>query len=179
MNAIPKPVLITIIALSVVASAVFAAPIPPMWNAFALSMLILLAALLLLRRQNKSEAAAAHAAHNIPQQLHELLDEEQQFINRHLADKTNSPEWVTALEDHHELFSIRKDELLEGFIRSEGLKKYIAVATVFARAERFLNRGLSAAIDHYYEEAREMLRLGADTIEQTQIILSKELPEAV
>ncbi len=142
----------------VVAASIFAAHIPPNWLAFSLSALGMIFCIILIRKQHKAELTHSTNQEN-PLHVFIQLTKKSSDLAEYLLkiEKWNS-EMMSKLENHSESLSTKMQQIHEGLIELLGMKKFILVILPFARAERLLNRALSAATDGYFEEAKISLQ---------------------
>lgn len=166
-----KPLLITIIGIALIASSVFASHIPVLWPPFTVSVLVLGVAIAGLRIISKEEIQASSSEKNPLNRFIRLLKEEEKEIGLLLKEEDDSAEWTERIETDQQHFYTQVEEVRSGLVDMLGMKEYIPVITTFASAERQLNRGLSAAIDSYYEEARNALTKGRDQLRLTLQVL--------
>jgi hypothetical protein len=166
--------LIIIISLTVVSAAIFAAHIPPLWAPFTGSVILLALALAYLRRLNKESIRTSEVDKNPLSRFEALVGNEIKNIQRFTSKEELTPEWKEELEREQEFFFIKVEEVRNGMIDFIGMEKYIKIISPFALAERQLNRGLSAAMDGYDDEALTALRAGKDALEETLKIIHIE-----
>jgi len=167
-----KPLLISAIGISLIASSLFASHIPVLWLPFSISILVMAGATIGLRLISREEVQASSSEKNPLNKFVRLLNEEEKAVSGILENEDNSAEWTEQIEIDQQHFYMQIEEVRSGLVDVLGMKKYISVITSFAAAERNLNRGLSAAIDAYYDEARKALTKG-----RAQLLLTLQVIE--
>ena len=162
-----NPLLIAVIGLGVIAGAVFAARIPPLWSGFTFSSLLILLASVLLRLNSKKERKGSATEGNPLNRFSSLLEKLLAELDDFLVSSKEDNVWVDRLEDSLEHFYVALEDIRPSLLEAMGMKKYAGLASIFARAERLLNRGLSSGIDGYPGEAAESLRQASEIIRNT------------
>ncbi len=168
-----------LLAVSTVAAAVFASPIPVLTAPFAVSLGVMAFSLWLVRKKPAPR---------------ELMQQEAGVFD-HAACLESISDALTRLDRHEHLSCEQIHRELDRLIQGEvfdfaqnrndlllqlGYSPYSRVMGDFTRAERTLNRAWSAAVDNYPGEARDSLRLARElfaevTAQLKQILDSSEI----
>ncbi len=147
-----------LIGLGLVLATLFAAPLPAKWLPFSVSVAGLTVGLVWLRFLSRREISANANGRNRTKDLPTLLEEAYEKITAVLQKMRVREKWSTAeitadLEEigvtHFAPISENRDSLLERY----GVKRYANLMIAVATAERYFNRGVSAAMDGYREES--------------------------
>ncbi|WP_226996571.1 BREX-1 system adenine-specific DNA-methyltransferase PglX [Thermococcus sp. 5-4] len=147
-----------------VAGAITAARIPPMWGGLAVSLAVMGAGIFLRRQGAKEELhRAAQSGTGGVRELERLLSDAIVRIEKIMdapAEKVTA-ELTKILEELDE-FAEKAQPL-----RIEGLMTYGTIMSVFSRGERALNRAWSAFADGYESEGRRYLHYGYEDLKET------------
>lgn len=158
---------LSIMIISVIAASVFAAHIPPLWWPFSLSALVLTATLYILRKSAKRDLNQAQNEHHPLKIFKEMvvksLDVCQTLLSKSGYDETD----VEYLENLSELLITQMERIHPQLTEILGMKSFIDIILPYARAERLMNRALSAMMDGYGEEANESLKKSLPFLRET------------
>ena len=171
-----KGLYIAFIILGVIAASLFAAHIPPYWGRFAVANLFIIAGVLGLHRERQAALQDNHRQ-QVRQSLLEPFRQLHRSVEELLAGGDPGPGWPEG-EALEELFRERFLEIenVRSLLQLRlGTAQFIDVSTVLARAERLINRAVSATIDGYPEEAYAALQEARPFVDQTVSQLEKLL----
>ena len=157
-------------AAGVVLAALYAAPEPPHWSAFAASLGVLILGLLLLRQRRSERSGSAAAGVADSRQWAQRLQAAAARLERLVAAQLEA-ESVDEVERLRLEVFVPFAEAGEKLAATLGLQRYADVMIAFARSERALNRGLSALVDGYPGEATTALREALEFLRQTADLL--------
>ncbi|NJE76684.1 cell division protein [Thermococcus sp. ES12] len=147
-----------------VAGAITAARIPPMWGGLAASLVVMGAGIFLRRQGAKEELhRAAQSGTGGVRELERLIKESLEKLEKIMdAPREKVVEELTEILEELDEFAEKAQPL-----RIEGLMTYGTIMSVFSRGERALNRAWSAFADGYENEGRRYLRYGYDDLRET------------
>ncbi|ASJ05533.1 cell division protein [Thermococcus barossii] len=147
-----------------VAGAITAARIPPMWGGLAASLGVMAVGIVLRRQGAKEELhRAAQSGTGGVRELERLIKESLEKLEKIMdAPREKVVEELTEILEELDEFAEKAQPL-----RIEGLMTYGTIMSVFSRGERALNRAWSAFADGYENEGRRYLRYGYDDLRET------------
>ncbi len=153
----------SLVGFGLIFAVLFAAPIPPKWGDFALAVGGMLVGLVWLARLTKQTNRLNGAAGNGTDNVATFLKKTAEQVRRILLnlETTNKQNWSSFRNELTELYvsgfapiSEARDRLIERY----GVKRYADFMIPFATAERYFNRGVSAAMDGYWVESIRSLK---------------------
>ncbi|WP_240923401.1 cell division protein [Thermococcus sp. 18S1] len=153
-----------LLTVGLVAGAITAARIPPMWGGLAASLAVMGAGIFLRRQGAKEELhRAAQSGTGGVKELERLLADALGRIEKIMdAPREKAVEELTGILEELDEFAEKAQPL-----RIEGLMTYGTIMSVFSRGERALNRAWSAFADGYENEGRRYLRYGYEDLKET------------
>ncbi|MCF6270351.1 MAG: hypothetical protein L3J41_11610 [Melioribacteraceae bacterium] len=168
-------ILIISIAIMVVVATLAASHTPINWNYFILSVVILTIVIWLQKRDLKKILTESEN-NGLP------LNKFEELLNTILLKLDEVSKNEIDEKYSNKLFSIMDetmpdiDEYRIAMINQYGITNYTQISIPFAKAERLINRGVSTAIDGYYEESQknisnslEFLELSIKEIEKIKV----------
>jgi hypothetical protein len=167
---------IIVIALAVIAASVFASRIPPMWEEFSIAVFVLALAIFYQRKSLKKEIMEARSeGEGYTLEAFEKFSSELEKALNLVLEKDFHDEEKTAsvLEEWIERISIEMDYYRVNITEQIGIGKFTEIMASFAKAERRLNRGYSALIDGYVEDAKENIRDAVRLLAEAQKTIKK------
>jgi len=175
MKNIKSKIILVGIALMVAVTTLAASYTPINWGYFGLAVTIMAVLIWLQKRELKktltdtgdtdlSLSTFEESVSNISTKLNEISKVE--------MDEKYSKELYSILED----FMPNIDDYRLSLINELGIANYTKIIIPFAKAERIINRGVSAAIDGYLEESQksisnsiQFLKLSIDEIKKIKV----------
>ncbi len=153
-----------VVGAGLILAALFAAPQPPRWGAFAASVVLMAIGLVGLqfsfKREKQQSPAQGLAAADLSVALKKLESELGAVLSQ-LGGGDDPPaaedlgEQLTEIQVTYFVpVAENRDQLIERW----GIKRYANFMIPFATAERYFNRGVSAAMDGYLGEAVQALK---------------------
>jgi len=171
---VQKTVYILLMIVGVIAASLFAAHIPPYWGLFALASLVILMGVVGLHRLRRNQLRQNHQRQQVRSSLLEPFVGLQQMVERLLSGnhpQPNLPDGVELEERFREYF-LQIENVRELLRMRLGTTRFIDFSTTLARAERLINRAVSATIDGYPDEALLSLREAEPFLKETVKILN-------
>ncbi|HFE53440.1 MAG TPA: hypothetical protein ENK07_08350 [Bacteroidetes bacterium] len=160
-------------ATGVVLAALYAAPEPPRWIGFVLSLGLLVGGLLLLRRRAGQPSSVVKQTASGKMQWARELERAVVVLEKLAASDPDATVAEEAGDLRLKVF-VPFSETADALASELGLQRYADVMIAFARSERALNRGLSAFVDGYPDEASRALRESLHFLQQTTALLAAE-----
>lgn len=161
-----KVISILLIIAGTIGASVTAAHIPPLWLEFIIFLFITGAGIYLKRKNLSGINNAQNESVDPLNQFKTLIDEQVKFLAA-LIEKDNVPQGLIANGQIEHLYN-QVEQIRINLINQLGMKKYIALISPFARAERELYRGYSAAIDGYDDEATQSISQSLEFFKMTK-----------
>ncbi len=168
-------ILLISIALMVVAATLAASHTPIDWNYFALSVVILAILIFVQKHELKKTLTESKNSGLSLNKFEELLDTvllKLDEISKNEIDEKYSNKLLSIMDE----VMPDIDEYRISMINQYGVANYTQICIPFAKAERLINRGVSAAIDGYLEESQKnisnslkFLKLSIKEIEKTKV----------
>jgi hypothetical protein len=148
-----KKIAFAIIFISVIIAAITASKIPIDWIDFSLSIVTLLIGITLQRKANKKELQDGEGVEfsfdKFKQQVEELKGKVLEY------SKSVGEENINNIDDEMKDIMPDVDNYRNAMIAELGIARYTEIISVYAKAERLINRGISAIIDEYFEDAEK------------------------
>ena len=164
---------ILVIIVGTIGSAVTASHIPPFWLEFIIFLVITSIGIYLSRRKTSEKLKTQNNSSNPVNQFKILIDEYVELLTTYIKSEKDIEEFLENSQIEHLYNQVEKIRI--GIINQLGMKKYITVFSPFARAERLLYRGYSAATDGYDEETKKSLNQSLEFLKMTKEELIKIL----
>ncbi|MEN8192692.1 MAG: hypothetical protein ABFS12_07730 [Bacteroidota bacterium] len=167
MTNIKNKILLISIAVMVVVSALSASHTPIYWEYFGFSIIVLALLIILQKREIKKEIEHNDFddfnIKNFKETIEHLTNEVKSISKEIIKDN-----YTEMLTGKLETYKINIDDYRLTMINQIGVKKYTKISIPFAQAERIINRGMSAAIDGYFEESQNEIRKSIKYLELLQ-----------
>ncbi len=163
---------IFLISFGVLFSAVFASFTPVDWLKFAISISVLLAGVFLQRTGIRKDLEHGDFENKTLAGFENQIKVLKKKVEEHA--QSVSSENVAIIDDEMKEVMPEVESYRFAIIEEVGVAAYTELISVYAKAERMINRGVSATIDEYFDEAKKCfansLLLLDKTLEKTKEI---------
>ena len=166
-----KALNLLVLIISVIAASVYASHIPPLWLPFSLAVLVMIITLYVLRRNAKADLTQAQNERHPLKIFAEMVGKSLTLCEHLLKQKDYDPSDVEKLEDLSEFLTTHMERIHPQLTEILGMKTFIDIILPYARAERLMNRALSAMMDGYATEANKSLRESLPFLRETEVRL--------
>ncbi len=157
---------IFLIASGVLFSAVFASFTPVDWTNFIISIVILITGITLQRSGIKKDLEQGGSENKTLAAFEKQIKSLKKKVERFA--QSVSAENVPTIDDEMKEAMPEVESYRFAIIEEAGVAAYTELISVYAKAERMINRGVSATIDEYFDEARKRFSEAAVLIEKTE-----------
>lgn len=159
----------------VILGAIYAAHIPPHWGRFALANLLLILGILGLQMEKKKTRERLSRENRSKKELYLLFDELLKEVRTFQSISNPKPQtdFTDKIENALEHYLLEIEKSLPQISEIYGMTGYVNILSPYARAERLIQRGISAAIDGFPEETATSLNRAEIFLEKTLEALDK------